>query len=77
MQIIKKAKEEIRADMLDYGDTFESASGRIFMVVEGGSSFEDIDDGFTVVVVDLKEGIIERFQPSVVVRPIKLVATEE
>lgn len=78
MQIITKAEEAtIAASMLDYGDTFKSASGKICMVVEGGSYFEDIEDNFTVITVNLREGTIERFRPDTVVRPIKLVATEE
>lgn len=76
MQIVTKAKE-MTAGMLDYGDTFESASGKICIVVEGGSYFEDIEDNFKVVAVDLKEGIIIRFRPDAAVRPVKLVATEE
>ena len=78
MQIITKAEEvTTTAAMLDYGDTFKSASGKICMVVEGGSYFEDIEDSFTVVTVNLREGTIERFRPDAVVRPIKLIATEE
>ena len=76
MRFITNAKE-VTAGMLDFGDTFRSASGKICMVVEGGSYFEDIQDQFTVITVNLKEGTIERFRPDAAVEPIKLVATEE
>ena len=77
MQIITRTKEEVTANTLNYGDTFESASGKICMVIKGGSYFENMGDSFTVIVVNLKEGTIERFRPDAAVRPIRLVATEQ
>ena len=77
MQIITKSNIKMTAGMLDYGDTFESASGQICMAIEGGSYFEGIEDNFTVIAVNLKEGTIVRYRPDAAVRPIKLVATEE
>ena len=77
MQIVTKSNIKMTAGMLDYGDTFESPSGLICMVVEGGSYFEDIEDSFKVIAVNLKEGTIVRYKPETVVRPIKLIATEE
>ena len=77
MEIVTKSNIKVTAGMLGFGATFESASGQICMVVEGGSYFEDIEDNFTVIAVNLKEGTIVRYKPDAVVRQIKLVATEE
>lgn len=79
MKIIVKQSEGITAGSLDYGDTFQSASGRIFMVVNGLEYLKE--DGsataFQVVVVDLERGLLDRVSKSAPVRPIKLVAREE
>lgn len=76
MQIITKAKEEVTAGMLDCGDTFESASGKIFMVVEGDPCIIR-ESPFTVLLVNLKDGTLDSISKDAVVRPIKLFATEE
>lgn len=76
MQIYTKAKEEITAGMLDCGDTFESASKRIFMVVEG-DPYIIRESPSTVLLVNLKDGTLDSISKDAVVRPINLVATEE
>lgn len=78
MKIIVKSPEEVTAGSLDYGDTFESVSGRIFMVVDCTDYLKE--DSFTdckVVCVDLERGLLDRISKSATVRPIKLVAREE
>lgn len=78
MEIIVKPSEEVTAGSLNYGDTFQSASGRIFMVVDSIEYLKE--DSFTsvkIVVVDLEKGLLDRINKSATVRPIKLVAREE
>lgn len=77
MEIITK-KAKVEAGTLNYGDVFESATGRIYMVVNGAPYIED--DGtvfYKVVLVDLERGTIDRISKDAVVRPVKLVAREE
>ncbi len=79
MEIVIKQPEEVTAGSLDYGDTFQSVSGRIFMVVNGTDYLKEDGDftAFKVVVVDLERGLLDRISKSAPVRPIKLIAREE
>lgn len=76
MKIITKPLEEVTAGSLDYGDTFQSMTGGIFMVVDGTGYIKGNYEK-NVILVDLEKGTIDRISKNAVVRPIKLVAREE
>lgn len=77
MKIIVKPSEEVTAGSLDYGDTFQSVSGGIFMVVDGTKYVKEDIGLYNVILVDLEKGIIDSINKEAVVRPIKLIAREE
>jgi len=73
MEIIKRPEEEeVRVGTLKYGDIFETASGRIFMVVDG-ANYVTCD---VVLLVELKTGIIDSMSKNSLVRPMRVVAKE-
>ena len=76
MEIIAK-ETEVQIGTLGYGDVCQTTSGSIFMVVNGRHYVREEDTDFTVVVVDLERGMMDRMRPFALVRPMKLVAKEE
>lgn len=75
MQVIKKSQGEVKAGTLKPGDVCESASGRVFLVVDG-TGYIEATDCFKVMLVELKTGTIDRMSKDSLVRPINLVARE-
>lgn len=75
MQVIKKSQGEVKAGTLKPGDVCESASGRVFLVVDG-TGYIEATDCFKVMLVELKTGEIDRMSKDSLVRPMNLVARE-
>ena len=73
MEIIIK-DSEVQISKLNYGDVCQTASGRIFMIVDG--SYYSIKTD-SILLVDLETGRIDGIKSTAVVRPLKLVAREE
>lgn len=76
MKIITKPSKEVTAGSLDYGDTFQTTAGGIFMVVDG-TEYINENGLYEVILVNLEKGTIDRIKQDAVVRPVKLVAREE
>lgn len=75
MEVVKKSQSEVKAGTLKPGDVCESASGRVFLVVDG-TRYIEATDCFKVMLVELKTGKIDRMSKDGLVRPMNLVARE-
>lgn len=73
MEIITR-DSEVQISTLKYGDVCQTASGRIFMIVDGSYYSLKTD---SVLLVDLQTGRMDGIRSTAVVRPVKLVAREE
>jgi len=73
MEIITRGSE-VQINKLKYGDVCQTASGRIFMIVDG--SFYNIKTD-SILLVNLETGVIDGMKSTAIVRPVKLVAREE
>ena len=67
---------EVKIADLHYGDVLQADSGNIYMIVDG-SRYLIEDKNYPVLVVNLENGVLDKFKSGATVRPIKLIAREE
>lgn len=76
MEIITK-KATVQAGTLEYGDTFQTDTGNVFMVIDGAPYITNDFTAFKEVIVNLENGTIDFISKTAMVRPVKLIAREE
>lgn len=78
MKIFTK-KATVQAGTLECGDTFQTDTGNVFMVIDGAPYITDDVTAFNFkeVIVNLENGTIDFISKTTMVRPVKLIAREE
>lgn len=76
MKIFTK-KATVQAGTLEYGDTFQTDTGNVFMVIDGAPYITNDFTAFKEVIVNLENGTIDFISKTAMVRPVKLIAREE